>query len=263
MNYQISNAEKIGIISYIAALLLSFFDIRFAAIPLVLFILLCFTAPFFYNLSFFLPIVSFGNTKKRSLSLTFDDGPDPNSTSEILRLLLKHNVKAAFFIVGNKAEKYPDLIQQILSQGHEIGNHSYSHDNLIMLKSSSALKKEIHSCQNVLKKLGILCFAFRPPVGIINPKLGSILSKSGLFAVNFRLRPGDGGNRWIKNLSNRVLKKIQPGDIIVLHDAVPAKKEQINYWIKEIDAIISGIKKKGFAIIPLSELIGRKVMIKL
>jgi len=262
-NYQISNAEKIGIITYLAAAILFFFDTRLSAIPLTLFILLCAAAPFLYNLSFFLPIVTSGNTKKNAVSLTFDDGTDPDSTPEILRLLSKYNVKAAFFVVGNKAEKYPELIRKILARGHELGNHSYSHDNLIMLKNSKSLNNEIETCQKVLKKFGIISFAFRPPVGITNPKLGKVLRKSGLFAVNFRCRPGDGGNRWIKNLSKRVLAKIQPDDIIVLHDAVPAKKEQLHYWINQVDAIISGIQKKGFTILPLSELTGRKVMIRL
>ncbi|MDM8537984.1 polysaccharide deacetylase family protein [Desulfobacterales bacterium HSG17] len=261
--HMISNGEKIGIVSYLTAALLCFCDIRLSTIPLTLFILLCAAAPFFYNLSFFLTIVTFGNTKKNAVSLTFDDGPDPESTPGILRLLSKYNVKAAFFVVGTKAEKHPELIREILSKGHEIGNHSYSHDNLIMLKTNRILKKEIESCQTALKKFGIISFAFRAPVGITNPKLGSILSKSGLFAVNFRWRPGDGGNRWIKNLCQRVLKKIRPDDIIVLHDAVPAKKEQFSYWINQIDLIISGIQKNGFTILPLSELTGKKVMIKL
>lgn len=262
-SFQISNAEKFGFISYMAAGMLFFWDINLSIIPLTLFILFCAAAPFLFNLSFFLPIISCGNTKQNALSLTFDDGPDPDSTPAILRLLSKYNVKAAFFVVGRKAEKYPELIQKIVSQGHEIGNHTYSHDNLIMLKNMGTLHRDIESAQKVFKKQGILPFAFRPPVGITNPYLGKVLDDLRLYAVNFRWRPGDGGNRWIKNLSQKVLANICADDIIVLHDKPPVKKEQFYYWVNEIDRIIIGILNKGYKIFPLSVLTGRTVMKKL
>jgi len=130
-----------------------------------------------------------------------------------------------------------------------------------MFKSSKTLMEEIESAQNALRKFGVTSFAFRPPVGITNPRLWKVLEKSGLYNVNFSCRAVDGGNRWIKNLSRRILKRIRPDDIIALHDIRPRDDERFSYWLNEIESILLGIREKGLAIYPLSELIGRPVML--
>jgi hypothetical protein len=82
-----------------------------------------------------------------------------------------------------------------------------------------------------------------------------------MYTVNFSCRAGDGGNRWIKNISKKILKRIRPGDIVVLHDVRPHKQSLLTYWLNEMDLIVSGLKEKGLAVLPLAEIIGRPVMI--
>lgn len=259
-NFHFSHAHLTGLGAFVLAIPLSFFDVRFSIVPLMLFLALCFVAPFLPASSFFLPTINRGKSGKNAVAITFDDGPDPRSTLGLLSLLSKYNVKATFFVTGEKMSAHPELIKEILRDGHSVGNHSYTHDNFIMFKSTKALTKEIESAQDTFKKFGVTPFVFRPPVGITNPRLWRVLQNSGMYNVNFSCRGVDGGNRWIKNLSKRILKRIRPDDIIALHDICPKDNTRLSYWLKEIEAILSGLDQRGIAIYPLSELIGRSVM---
>ncbi len=258
----LSLGDLTGLLALILAGLLLFLTPGFFPVPLVLFLILCLIAPFLPRFSFFLPVVSKGNSKKRAVALTFDDGPDPASTPELLRRLSAHGMKAAFFVVGEEAARHPDLVKAILTQGHEVGNHSLTHDNLVMFKGRRALEREIMATQEILDRFGIRPLAFRPPVGITYPMLGRVLPQAGMYALNFTCRAVDGGNRWIKGLSKRILGKLQPDAIMALHDVRPPDEGRLSYWLDEVDRILSGIRAQGFEVVPLSELIGRPVMIK-
>jgi len=260
-NIPFSLAERVGIGSFLIALFLLFIDVRLTLIPLSGFILLCLVAPFFPRFGFFLPIISRGTSGKNAIALTFDDGPDSLSTPLLLRLLSKYRVKATFFVNGKKAARHPELIEAILLQGHLIGNHSYSHDTLIFLKSFPVIVKEIEHTENVLRNFGVRPIAFRPPAGITSPRFRQALLKSDVYIINFSCRAFDGGNRWIENISRNILKRIRPDDIVLLHD-IRQKNERLTlHWLNEIELILMGLKNKGLSVLPLSEIIGRPVMI--
>jgi peptidoglycan-N-acetylglucosamine deacetylase len=89
-----------------------------------------------------------------------------------------------------------------------------------------------------------------------------VLRELGMINVNFSCRGMDAGNRWIKHLSKRILKRVRPGDIIALHDTWPGDDARLARWLHEVDLILTGITEKGIAIVPLSQLIGRPVMIR-
>ena len=260
-NFMLSVGEQVGLVSFLIAGFMLFFDLKLFAIPLAGFILLCMVAPFFPRFGFYLPIISRGTSNKNAISLTFDDGPDPMSTPQLLELLLKYQIKATFFVTGKNAAEHPKLIEEMLLHGHSIGNHSYVHNNLVMFKSCKSIAKDIEATQNVLDSFGVMALAFRPPVGITGPRLRPALLKSGKFIVNFSCRAFDGGNRWIKGLSKKILNRIRPGDIVLLHDVRPHQPTLLAYWLNEIELIISGIKGMGLAVLPLAEMIGRPVMI--
>lgn len=255
-----SPAQKCGIAAYLVAIPLLFIDVRLIAVPLFGFVLLCFGAPFLPRYGFFLPVVSRGNTGKKAVALTFDDGPDPVSTPELLRLLDRRRVRATFFVNGTKAEQSPDLIREILNRGHTIGNHTHTHDNLVMFKSGPVLKREIETAQRALKRFGIEPLAFRPPVGVTNPKLRGVLDDLGMYTLNFSCRAGDRGNRDIRRLARRILARVHPDAIIALHDVRPRNGNTMVDWIREIDLILWGLKRRGYAVLPMSDLIGRPVM---
>lgn len=259
-HFSLSIAERVGLVSFLAAIPLWFYAPRVSSIPLSIFLLLCIAAPFFPRFGFYLPVISRGKSGKKAVALTFDDGPDPFTTPEILRLLSKYNAKATFFVTGENASEHPDLIKEIILQGHTIGSHTYSHDHWVLLRGRKRLTGEIQSAHRVLTGFGINPLAFRPPVGMTGPGLHRVLRESGLYVVNFSCRAFDRGNRRIRDLSTKILRKICPDDIILLHDATPKKKDMLSTWLNEVDGLLSGIKAKGFSILPLSEMIGRPVM---
>ena len=232
----------------------------FAAAIAFFYILLCVSACFFPQTNFLLPVISRGQTGKNLVALTFDDGPAEPTTEQILDLLDKYSVKATFFVSGINALRYPEIIKDIVSRGHSIGNHSYSHNPLLMLTSSNNLNREISAAQEVLREMGINTRAFRPPVGIVNPKLSPILDKLGIFCVTFSCRAFDAGNFHVKDIGSKILKKVKADDIILLHDVPPRRKEDSAILLPEIERLLKGIIAKGLSIIPLADLINKEVM---
>ncbi len=258
----LSDGERIGGWSFVLAFLLIFVDFRLSLMVLAGFVVLCFAAPFFPGASFYLPVVSRGSSDRRAVALTFDDGPDPQTTPELLRLLKKHGADGTFFVNGRKAGLYPHLIEDILSHGHCVANHSFAHDVFMAFRSKAAVSHDISAVQEVLRPHGIAPLAFRPPAGITGPRLRPVLQATGMFAVNFSCRARDGGNRWLRDLSQKILRRIRPGDIVLLHDIAPRSAALQSLWAEEIDRLLVGIRRKGLVVLPLAELIGRPVMVK-
>jgi peptidoglycan/xylan/chitin deacetylase (PgdA/CDA1 family) len=252
-------AAVTGIIFLAVAAAVFFINSLLAAAVALFYILLCVVASFFPQSNFFLPVISRGNVGQNLVALTFDDGPAQPTTRQIMDLLDKYSVKATFFVSGANALSHPEIIREIIARGHTIGNHSFNHNPFVMLRSYNYLYQEIFTVQEVLKKMGIQTLAFRPPVGIINPKLAPILDKLGMFCVTFSCRAFDAGNRRVKNLSSRILKKVKADDIILLHDVLPRSKEDSVILLAEIENILSGLIIKGLKIVPLSDLIGRDI----
>jgi len=254
-------AQISGIILLAVAALLYCVSPLLTAAVAFFYILLCIFASFFPQTNFFLPVISRGSTGKNMVALTFDDGPTKPMTTQILDLLDKHSMKATFFVSGANAVNHPDIINDIINRGHSIGNHSYNHNPFLMLRGYNTLYQEIFTTQEVLQKMGIKTRAFRPPVGIVNPKLSSILNKLEMYCVIFSCRAYDAGNFFIKNIGQKILKKVKADDIILLHD-VPAHREKDNaVFLSEIETLLVGINSRGFRVVPLSVLINKEVII--
>ena len=254
-------AEKAGFTALLLAVPLFFIAPAWAVSVLLLFLASCVIAPFLPAYGFYLPVVSRGKGGSRAVALTFDDGPSPASTPVLLQLLARYDLKATFFVIGNQAEKYPELIERIVAAGHKVGNHSWSHDNLLMFRSSDTLAIDIKQTQDVLARAGIRPLAFRPPVGITGPRLKAVLEDQQMFAVNFSCRIHDRGNRNIKNLADRTLGRLKPGDIILLHDLFSEQTGFGEYWQAELDRFFSKLIQH-YQVLPLEELLERPVMVK-
>ena len=249
------------ILTLVFAALLAPYDRFWSFFPLVVFVLISLAAPFFPGWQFFLQTATHGPRARKQASLTFDDGPDEKTTPALLALLDKYGLKAAFFVVGSKAAEHSEIVKNILARGHEIGNHSMNHDPILMLRTSRTLSREIEGCNQVLRQSGITTLAFRPPVGIVNPRLKSVLDRLEMFCAGFSVRGGDWGNRKISGLAERIVKRIRPGDIILLHDCRPAEGREISAWLEEVEAVITGVRRKGIELVKLSDLLGREIMI--
>jgi peptidoglycan-N-acetylglucosamine deacetylase len=256
----LSPAFLAGMMAFLASSLMLLIRPALVVAPLGVFVLLCLVAPFLPGVGFFLPVISRRKTGRRAVALTFDDGPDPDVTPRLLELLRRHGVPATFFVAGARAERHPGLIREILSRGHTLGNHSYHHDPLLMLRSRAKLSEEVARTQDLLSAFAVRPLAFRPPVGITNPRLPGVLTELGMYCVTFSCRAFDRGNRRIAGLAAIILKKVRPGDILLLHDVAPKDEEGIEGWLTEMEGIASGLKMQGYEILPLPELIGRPVM---
>ncbi len=243
-----------------AALLLFFLRPSLAALPLVLFLLLCAGAPFLPGLSFYLPVISRGQRGIKAVALTFDDGPCPASTPLVLDLLARYQLPATFFLVGEKAARFPELVAEIRDHGHSIGNHSWKHDYFLMLRSRKTLRDDIQKTQKIIKKSGVEPLVFRPPVGITSPRLGEVLAAEGLITVTYSCRAFDRGNRNIHHFADKILRRLQPGDIIMLHDLPTYRKTDSDEWIKELEHLFAALAK-DYDTVPLAEIIQRPVNI--
>lgn len=253
-------AHVAGILAIVVAAGVFFIAPVAAAALLFAYVVLCVAACFFPGTDFLGPVINRGRTKENKVALTFDDGPCVHTTLKILDLLDRHQARAMFFVSGDNARRHPELISEIVRRGHEIGNHSMRHDPLVMLKSAKILEREVSEAQMVLHKMGIEALAFRPPVGIINPKLPAILRRRGLYCVTFSLRARDAGNRRVKNLAGRILKKVTGDDIILLHDTPVRRGEDEAVFWGELEKIFAGLKRAGLMAVSLSELTGRQMM---
>jgi peptidoglycan/xylan/chitin deacetylase (PgdA/CDA1 family) len=255
-----SPVGRIGCVALLAAALLAWVDLRLAVIPLGGFMGWCMAASFIPTCSFFLPVISRGTCGRKAVSLTFDDGPDPLTTPELLRLLKKYRTTATFFVTGHRVVRYPQLTKDIIAQGHSVANHSFHHDMLGAFRSTKTMQHEIEATQRALKDLGIVALAYRPPMGITSPRLRRVMQTESMFVVNFSCRAWDGGNRRIRHLSRKILKRVRANDILLLHDNL-AEPSLLSHWAGEVDLILKGIPEKGLEILPLADLIGRPVMI--
>lgn len=153
---------------------------------------------------------------KQEIALTFDDGPHPVFTEMILELLKKHNVKATFFVVGNKVKKYSNLYNKIISHEHCIGNHSYSH-NLPSHSTITVFFKQLNKTQQLIYNP---CKFFRPPQGRINFFKILLLKLLRYKIIVWTFHVQDFENKNMREYLEQLNNKKKPGSIILLHDNV-------------------------------------------
>ncbi|MEP7116127.1 MAG: polysaccharide deacetylase family protein [Acidobacteriota bacterium] len=158
------------------------------------------------------------------LSLTFDDGPDPDVTPRVLDLLAQAGAVATFFCIGRQAEQHPDLIAAIRAAGHGVENHTYAHDPRFALGRSAALRAEVGRAQVALTTSGAAPPRFfRAPAGMVNPWLAAVLAAEALSLVSWTRRGFDTVTRDPAVVAARLVKNLGAGDILVLHDGRSAR----------------------------------------
>jgi peptidoglycan/xylan/chitin deacetylase (PgdA/CDA1 family) len=195
-----------------------------------------------------------GDRSRRRIALTFDDGPDPAWTPRILDVLAARDVRATFFVIGERAAKSPELIRAMKSAGHEVGNHSWSHPSL-WLCAPPRTADEIARTHELLTELtGETPRYFRPPWGMVNAPMFSALRRHGLRCVFWSIQPE--GRRPVAAATQiaRVVARARPGAIVDLHDAegtpsAPARLHQA------LPAMIDGLRREGYELATVSEVL--------
>jgi peptidoglycan/xylan/chitin deacetylase (PgdA/CDA1 family) len=156
-------------------------------------------------------------TTDKKVAITFDDGPTP-STENVLELLKEYNVKATFFCIGKQIEKYPDILQKIIDEGHTVGNHTYSHSPKMGFFPLNDVLNEIESTDSLIQQHTLKSLLFRPPYGVTNPRLARALKVTGHYVIGWNIRSLDAVIEDENKIFNRITTRLAPGSIILLHD---------------------------------------------
>ena len=180
----------------------------------------------------------------RCLALTFDDGPDPVYTPKLLDLLRGKDVKATFFVVGKRADQYPEIVRRACAEGHLVGNHTWSHNPLFCFLTPRRLRAEIERCtESIRRSCGSQPRFFRSPVGLRHPLLAPYLEEAGLEYVSWSIRTFDTFTTNSSVLAQRILNKAVSGDIILLHDHLPRGTDAM---LDALPRVIDEFRKRGF-----------------
>ncbi len=202
----------------------------------------------------------FGQTNSEDVVLTFDDGPDPLYTNPILDVLKKYNVKATFFVVGSQAQRYPEIIKRIIKEGHIVGNHTFSHPNLLDI-SEQKLTSELNSTLRLIEGLtGKQMLLFRSPYSIkLNPSTSSEITplynagKLGYIVTNANVDSNDYENldvdKTVASIINQFTKS--ESNVILMHDGGGNREKTI----AELNKLIPLLKEKGYNFANINDLL--------
>jgi peptidoglycan-N-acetylglucosamine deacetylase len=183
------------------------------------------------------------------IAMTFDDGPSPETTPRLLDILKQRNIKATFFMIGQNAERNPEIVKRILAEGHEIGNHSWTHPQLSKL-SDQRVTEEITKTQDAIKNAcGYTPVILRPPYGAITSRQKEWIEKQfGLSIIMWSVDPFDWKRPGASVIEQRILAGARPGAIILSHDI---HKQTVDAMPATLDALA----QKGFKFVTVSQLI--------
>ena len=157
--------------------------------------------------------------KDNLVAITFDDGPHPEYTPQVLELLKKHNAKATFFCVGKQVQKNPDLFKAIIDGGHTVGNHTYTHVRSFGFFNEIEVSKELLKTIDLVKNIsGVQMKLYRPAFGVTNPSIEKSVKKLNLTSIGWNVRSLDTTPRNENMVLKRITSKISKGDIVLLHD---------------------------------------------
>jgi peptidoglycan/xylan/chitin deacetylase (PgdA/CDA1 family) len=189
-------------------------------------------------------VITRAQVKDKVVALTFDDAPAP-ALPEILEILNRRKVKATFFVIGAQAQRYPELLKEIVLQGHELGNHSFLH-NFDDSQELEAMIQDIRKCERVIFDLtGRIPLYFRPPGGFLNDRVKEACGRTGYSILMWSLDTRDWALGDCKEqIMENLLADLSPGDIILLH-VVPQTASLL-------DEMITALTKEGYRILPLS-----------
>jgi peptidoglycan/xylan/chitin deacetylase (PgdA/CDA1 family) len=208
---------------------------------------------FVLRLRMFADAVVRGPSSATGVALTFDDGPDPVHTREVLDVLDAHEAKATFFVIGHKAQRHPALVREILERGHAVGVHGFAHDRLFSLRGSrrvrADLERAIRTLELITDRTPTL---FRPPIGHTNPTIARIADQLDLVVVGWTVGARDGLARTSPaDVVARVSRGLEDGAIVLLHDA-PERGDRKPAGVAALGAILAAIAARNLRVTPLA-----------
>ena len=192
------------------------------------------------------------DTEKKVVAITFDDGPDPKYTPVLLEALHLEGVKATFFVLGNQAEKSPQILQWIHKAGHEIGNHGYAHPDIKKLKRPEIYQEIKRAEKVIVNTVGVKPQCYRPPGGVVTPAVLKATYDAGYELIHWSVDPKDWKrNRTAEVIAGSIKNKIGSGDILLFHDGGVNQEESL----KALVSLIHDMRKSGYEFVTVSELL--------
>jgi peptidoglycan/xylan/chitin deacetylase (PgdA/CDA1 family) len=205
------------------------------------------------RLAMFAPALLRMDGTRSEIALTFDDGPNPASTREVLATLSHFDARATFFVLGEKVRAAPDVLREIANAGHAIGIHGDTHDRLFSLRHPSRIMADIESARSAVAKItGQRPSLFRPPLGHISPRTAVAVRRLGLTLVGWSVRARDGlAGTTAETVRRRVLAGLKPGAIVLLHDAAE-QGERTPAGVVALPTILEEAARRGLRCVALS-----------
>lgn len=190
-------------------------------------------------------------TDEKVIALTFDDGPHPTYTPEVLDLLKKYDAKATFFVIGERAEKYPEVISRMGNEEHEIANHTYTHPLTI---TPTKLKEELKKTNEIIHQItGTSPIFYRPVGGQYNDKIINTAINEGFKVImwSWHQDTEDWKRPGTKKIVKKVLSSVKPGNIVLFHDSGGDRSQTV----AALEEILPELQKEGYRFVTVSELI--------
>lgn len=184
----------------------------------------------------------FARSTSAVVALTFDDGPQPVFTPQVLDVLERYGVPATFFCIGSQVQKYPEIVRRTFEEGNDIGNHTWSHPYLTTL-SPDAIRWQLSSTSAVIEQAtGVEPTLFRPPYGATNATVRSIAAQLGLVQAEWTIDTRDWQRPGVTTIVSTVFNEVRPGSIILLHDGGGDRSQTV----QALPRIIRGLQQRGF-----------------
>jgi peptidoglycan/xylan/chitin deacetylase (PgdA/CDA1 family) len=189
------------------------------------------------------------NTSRPFVALTFDDGPHPELTPQLLDILRQQGVRATFYVIGRNVDTYPEIARRIVSEGHEIANHTYNHPHLTQVGAARLDSEMTRTTDAIVRATGRRPTNMRPPYGSINARVEqSMLQKHGLDVIMWSVDPLDWRRPGAEVVRQRLVDGAKPGGILLAHDIHPGT-------IEAMSGTISDLKAKGYGFATVSQLL--------
>ncbi|WP_369809001.1 polysaccharide deacetylase family protein [Nocardia sp. NRRL S-836] len=190
-------------------------------------------------------------TGEKVVALTFDDGPDPAGAQQVLDTLAARDVKATFFLVGRELREHPELGRRIAQAGHEVGNHTYSHERMVGV-TPGFVAQEVEDTDALIRATGYGGeIRFRPPNGKKLFALPHYLSQHDRTTVMWDVEPDSAGTPAAARVVEETLAKTRPGSIVLLHPMYAARDQTR----QALGPVIDGLRERGFRFVTVSELL--------
>ncbi len=198
--------------------------------------------------NFYLRALSSGITDEKVISLTFDDGPAEN-TIRISKLLKQHNAIGTFFCIGKNVARSPGVLKKLDDHGHVIANHSYTHSTFFDFQFSQEIVEEINLTERQIEQaIGKKVALFRPPYGITTPHIKKAVNQLNYKVIGWNVRSMDTVINDLDKLTDRVISRIKPGAIVLLHDTTPHLEELLK-------RVLAYCKENGYRCVGVDELL--------